>query len=84
MANKLYLTCPECPEQNPVGDTWLQGKNLLIKFAYRCNFFTIIKRLFMFFYYSSNIGISQTLYVWLVFTTQLESLYFLLLASQLV
>jgi hypothetical protein len=29
----------------------------------------------MFFRLSSNIWISQTLYVWLVFTTQLGSLY---------
>jgi transposase len=37
------------PEQIPVEDIWLQGKNLLRKFAYRCKFFAIVKRLFMFF-----------------------------------
>ena len=49
MANKLILFAPNAPEQNPVEDIWLQAKNLLRKFAYRCNFFTILKRLFMFF-----------------------------------
>jgi hypothetical protein len=49
MANKLYLIGPEGPEQNLVEDIWLQGKNLLRKFAYRCIFFVIVKRLFMFF-----------------------------------
>ena len=43
------LFAPNPPEQNPVKDIWLQGKNLLRKFAYRCKFFTIVKRLFMFF-----------------------------------
>jgi hypothetical protein len=31
----------------------------------------LVKRLFIFLRLSSNIWISQTLYVWLVFTTQL-------------
>ena len=43
------LFAPNPPEQNPVEDIWLQGKNLLRKFAYRCKSFTIVKRLFMFF-----------------------------------
>ena len=43
------LFAPNAPEQNPVEDIWLQGKNLLRKFAYRCKSFTIVKRLFMFF-----------------------------------
>jgi transposase len=51
MANKLYLICPECPEQNPVENIWLQGKNLLRKFAYRCKSCAIVKRLFIFFAY---------------------------------
>jgi transposase len=49
MANKLYLICPECPEQNPVEDIWLQGKNLLKKFAYRCKSFAIVKSYLCFF-----------------------------------
>ena|GEM_PF-1796931 len=68
------LFAPNAREQNPVEDIWLQGKNLLRKFAYRCLFLAIVKRLFMFFLLSSNIWISQTLYVWLVFTTLLGSL----------
>ena len=43
------LFAPNAPEQNPLEDIWLQGKNLLRKFAYRCIFFAIVKRLFMFF-----------------------------------
>jgi len=43
------LFAPNAPEQNPVEDIWLQGKNLLRKFAYRCKSFAIVKRLFMFF-----------------------------------
>jgi hypothetical protein len=49
MENKLYLICPECPEQNLVEDIWLQGKNLMRKFVDRCKFFAILKRLFKFF-----------------------------------
>jgi transposase len=37
------------PEQNPVEDIWLQAKNLLRKFAYRCKSFAIIQRLFVVF-----------------------------------
>jgi len=36
-------------QQNPVEYIWLQGKNFWSKFAYRCKYFTIVKRLFMFF-----------------------------------
>jgi transposase len=43
------LFAPKAPEQNPVEDIGLQGKNLLRKFAYRCKFFAIVKKLFMFF-----------------------------------
>jgi len=43
------LFAPNAPEQNPVEDIWLQGKNLLRKFVYRCNFIARVKRLFMFF-----------------------------------
>jgi putative transposase len=50
-AINCILFAPNAPEQNPVEDIWLQGKNLLRKFAYRCKCksFTIVKRLFMFF-----------------------------------
>ena len=40
---------PNAPEQNPVEDIWLLGKNLMRKFAYRCKSLAIVKRLFMFF-----------------------------------
>jgi transposase len=43
------LFARNAPEQNPVEDIWLQGKNLLRNFAYHCKFFAIVKRLFMFF-----------------------------------
>jgi putative transposase len=47
------ITCirfaPNAPEQNPVEDVWLQGKNFLRKLAYRCKSFAIVKRLFLFF-----------------------------------
>ena len=43
------LFAPNAPEQNPVEYIWLQGKNLLIKVADCCQFFAILKRLFMFF-----------------------------------
>jgi hypothetical protein len=59
MANKLYLICPELPEQNPVEDIWLQGKNLLRKFAYRCKSFAIVKRLFMFLLNRQILGFSK-------------------------
>ena len=40
---------PNAPEQNPVEDIWLPGKNLMRKFAYRCKSLAIVKRLLMFF-----------------------------------
>jgi len=43
------LFAPNAPAQNPVEDIWLQGKNLLKKFAYGCKLLTLVKRLFMFF-----------------------------------
>ncbi len=43
------LFAPNAPEQNPVEDIWLQGKNLMRKFAYRCKSLAIVNRLFMFF-----------------------------------
>jgi hypothetical protein len=36
-------------EENPVENIWLQAKNLLIKLAYRCKSFAIVKRLFVVF-----------------------------------
>jgi transposase len=53
------LFAPNAPEQNPVEDIWLQGKNLLRKFAYRCIFFAIVKRLFMFFLNPQILGFSK-------------------------
>jgi transposase len=38
---------PNAPEQNPVEDIWLQGKNFLRKHWYLCRSFPLIKKLFM-------------------------------------
>jgi transposase len=38
---------PNAPEQNPVEDIWLQGKNFLRKPWYLCRSFLLIKKLFM-------------------------------------
>jgi putative transposase len=40
---------PNAPEQNPVEDIWLQGKNLLRKFYHLCKSFKVVKWLFKFF-----------------------------------
>jgi transposase len=46
------LTCmlfaPNCPQQNPVEDVWLHGKNVLRSFWYRLRSFSIVKWLFKF------------------------------------
>lgn len=47
------ITCtkfaPNAPEQNPVEDILLQGKNFLRKFYHICSSFKIVKWLFKFF-----------------------------------
>ena len=47
------ITCtkfaPNAPEQNPVEDIWLQGKNFLRQFYHLCRSFKIVKWLFKFF-----------------------------------
>ena len=40
---------PNAPEQNPVEDIWLQGKNLLRKFWVLCKSFKVVRFLFIFF-----------------------------------
>lgn len=40
---------PNAPEQNPVEDIWLQGKNWLRKFYHLCKSFKVVKWLFKFF-----------------------------------
>lgn len=40
---------PNAPEQNPVEDIWLQGKNFLRKFYHLCKSFKVVKWLFKFF-----------------------------------
>jgi putative transposase len=49
----FLITCilfaPNAPQQNPVEDIWLQGKNFLRKYWYLCRSFRIIKFLFEFF-----------------------------------
>lgn len=42
------LFAPNAPEQNPIGDIWLKGKNFLRKYWHLCKFFSLIKKLFMF------------------------------------
>jgi transposase len=39
---------PNAPEQNPVEDIWLQGKNFMKKHWHLCKPFPLIKKLFMF------------------------------------
>jgi len=50
--NEWELTCillaPNCPEQNPVEDVWLHGKNFLRSFWYRLQSFSTVKWLFKF------------------------------------
>lgn len=40
---------PNGPEQNPVEDIWLQGKNFVRKYYHLCNSFKMVKWLFEFF-----------------------------------
>jgi putative transposase len=40
---------PNAPEQNPVEDIWLQGKNFLREFHHLCTSFKVVKWLFKFF-----------------------------------
>lgn len=52
-ASEWKVTCirfaPNAPEQNPVEDVWLQGKNFLRKFWQCCRSFPAVKLLFQFF-----------------------------------
>jgi transposase len=54
----LEITCilfaPNAPQQNPVEDIWLQGKNFLRKYWYLCKSFRAIKKLFELFYECSK------------------------------
>ena len=40
---------PNAPEQNPVEDIWLQGKNFIRQFYHLCSYFKVVKWLFRFF-----------------------------------
>lgn len=46
------VTCirfaPNCPEQNPMEDIWLQGKRFIREFYHLCKSFKIVKYLFEF------------------------------------
>lgn len=44
---RCELFAPNAPEQNPVEDIWLRGKNFLRKHWYLCRSFPLIKKLFM-------------------------------------
>lgn len=48
------LFAPNAPQQNPVEDIWLQGKNFLRKYWYLCKSFRAVKKLFDLFYDSSE------------------------------
>jgi transposase len=52
-SQEWQFTCivfaPNCPEQNPVEDVWLQAKNFLRKFWHLCKSFRVVKWLFKFF-----------------------------------
>jgi transposase len=52
--DNLEITCilfaPNAPQQNPVEDVWLQGKNFLRKYWYLCKSFWAVKKLFELFY----------------------------------
>jgi putative transposase len=54
LPDNLEITCilfaPNAPQQNPVEDIWLQGKNFLRKYWYLCKSFWAIKKLFELFY----------------------------------
>ena len=43
---RCELFAPNAPEQNPVEDIWLPGKNFLIEHWYLCQSFPLIKKLF--------------------------------------
>lgn len=49
--SEWIITCelfaPNAPEQNPVEDIWLKGKNFLREYWYYCKSFPIVKELFM-------------------------------------
>ena len=44
---RCELFAPNAPEQNPVEDIWLRGKNFLREHWYLCKSFPLIKKLFM-------------------------------------
>ena len=49
---KWKVTCirlaPNCPQQNPMEDIWLQGKRFIREFYHLCKSFKIVKYLFQF------------------------------------
>ena len=45
-----FLFAPYAPEENPVEAIWLQVKNFIRRFYYLCKSFSIVKRLFQFFF----------------------------------
>ena len=61
--DSLSITCilfaPNAPQQNPVEDVWLQGKNFLRKYWYLCKSFWAIKKLFELFYDCSKFDFSK-------------------------
>ncbi len=44
---RCELFAPNAPEQNPVEDIWLRGKNFRREHWYLCKYFPLIKKLFM-------------------------------------
>jgi transposase len=43
---KCIKLAPNAPEQNPIEDVWLQGKNLVRKYWHLCKSFQVVKWLF--------------------------------------
>jgi len=44
------LFAPYDPESNPVESIWLQSKNFIRRFYYLCKTFSLVKKIFQFFF----------------------------------
>jgi transposase len=56
---RCELFAPNVPEQNPVEDIWLPGKNFLREHWYLCKSFPLIKKLFMLVTHCKNFEFSK-------------------------
>ncbi len=67
--HEWQITCelfaPNAPEQNPVEDIWLKGKNVLRKYFYTCTTFAQIKQAFLQFLRTTTFHFPKLdLYTW--------------------